>query len=65
MFGGWTGDVHLVMSSLLNKNQVLLGLDFLKQYKIKEDHGNDTLEIDGVHMQINACKVEHDAANPA
>jgi len=45
-FVGWTGDVLLVMSSLLNKNQVVLGLDFLKQYKIKEDHGNDTLEID-------------------
>ncbi len=51
------------MSGLLNKNQVVLGRDYLKQYKIKVDRGNDTLEIDGVHVQINACKVEHDAVN--
>jgi hypothetical protein len=41
----------------------VLGRDYLKQYKIKVDRGNDTLEIDGVHVQINACKVKHDAVN--
>ena len=41
---------------MLNKNQMVLGRDSLKRYKIKVDHGDDSLDINGTRIQINVLK---------
>jgi hypothetical protein len=63
-FGDWAGEIKLVMSNLLDKNNMVIGRDFLKRYGVKVDHGNDMLEIEQHKILVNSVVSDENDGPP-
>ena len=56
----WNGPARLVVSHAVQKHDIVLGRDFLSANKAIVDHGNDTLNLGGMLIQIMTTEsIEH------
>ena len=52
--GSWAGEHSFVISSAVNKHDMILGRDFFVKHKVIIDHSNDSMIIDNIHVNINS-----------
>ena len=51
--GPWRGTHNFVISHAVTKYDMVLGKDFLSTFKVKQDHGNRTIKIDGHSITLD------------
>ena len=64
----WKGQQSFVISDKVTRYDMVLGRDFLKSNKVKVDHGEDCMKIDGSWISINSVEtltVEDEVAKAA
>ena len=49
----WTGEHSFVISGAITKYDTVIGRDFFIKHKVKTDHEDDSMLVDGINIKLN------------